>query len=338
MNGWWHRVAEKLALCCLLFVALPRCEAQINLVPNPSFEELEGNCDSLQCCFNIGSRPLHWYSWMNSPDYFNACIPGLGLDSLVDVPQNGWTFQYAWEGEAYVGGVTYYAGENYREYVGAELLQPLQVGCTYELRFQTAPAYGGNYWLVDGTACNNIGMLFTTGSNAWTEVWPPGPDFAFRNHVQLKAEFPITDTASWTLVEGSFTADSAYAYVVLGNIFPDSITSDLPIGNPDPWTGVSYYVIDGVEVIPLDPGCNGLGVQEVGEGSGPQIRWAGETIEMHWEGRAFSAEVLDALGRLVGGSYSAHEVMAVPKPWSAGMYSLRLRSKEEQRLVKFVVW
>ncbi len=324
------------SLACLCFLALPRCEAQ-NLVPNPSFEEREGDCDSLQCCFNVGSRPLHWYSWLNSPDYFNACVPGLGLDSLVDVPQNGWSFQYPWDGDAYVGMVAYYGGESYREYVGTELNDPMQIGCTYQLRFRTSPANNGNYWLISGsTACNNLGMLFTTHSNAWYGI--TGPDFPFRNYAHLRTTLPVTDTTAWTLVEGTFVADSTYQYLVLGNFFPDSLTTAIQLDDADPWYGVSYYLIDGVEVVPLDQGCNGLGLQENRSDEGPDIQWADGRIQIRWYGEGYSAEVMDALGRDVGRLHSSGAWMDMPQPSVGGMYYLRLQGKGKQHVVKFVVW
>ncbi len=334
MNGGWHRAGVWLALCCSLFVASLRCEAQ-NLVPNPSFEEKD-TCP-YTVGFQEGDRPLYWYSWLNSPDYFNACATSLSLDSLVDVPQNAWTFQYAWDGNAYVGMRTYDGGGAYREYVGTELIEPLEIGCTYQLRFWMNPAYGGNYLLINGgTACNNVGMLFTTHSNAWYGT--TGSDFPYRNYAHLRTTVAVADTAAWTMVEGTFLADSAYSYLVLGNFFPDSLTTAIPIGNPDPWTGITYYLIDGVEVIPLDPGCNGLGVQEVVPTDVPSIHWARETIQVQWEGKAYRAEVLDALGRIVKETHSEAARLELPKPTLAGMYYLRIQGKGKQHIVKFVVW
>ncbi len=330
-----ERCAAILAACCSLFVAALHCEAQ-NLVPNPSFE-LKDTCP-YTIGFQEGDRPLYWYSWLNSPDYFNSCAGSLqSIDTLVSVPQNGWTYQYPWEGEAYVGMRTYDGGGDYREYVGTELLEPLVVGCTYQLRFRTNPAYGGNYWLIDGgTACNNIGLLFTTASNAWYST--TGPAFPFRNYAHLRTMALVTDTASWTLVEGTFVADSAYTHLVLGNFFSDSLTEAIPIGNPIPWTGITYYLIDGVEVIPLDKGCNGLGVEEALTTDGPDIQWAGGTIQVRWEKEAYYAEVMDALGRILGKAVSRGEQLDVPKPGTAGVYYLRLVSSEKQRVVKFEVW
>jgi hypothetical protein len=107
MNLRWHGTGLGLLLGCLGFIAFLRCEAQTNLVPNWSFEIPEDSC-SWQCCFNVGSRPLHWFSWMNSPDHFSACAGGSGGDdSLMTVPQNGWSYQLPWDGEAYVGVYAY---------------------------------------------------------------------------------------------------------------------------------------------------------------------------------------------------------------------------------------
>ncbi|MCI1753208.1 MAG: hypothetical protein LKM36_10185 [Flavobacteriales bacterium] len=335
INGGWQRAGLQLAQCCLLFIGFQRCEAQ-NLVPNGSFE-LKDTCP-YTIGFQEGDRPLFWYSWLNSPDYFNACAGSLqSIDTLVGVPQNGWTFQYPWEGEAYVGMRTYDGGGDYREYVGSELIEPLEVGCTYQLRFRTNPAYGGNYWLIDGgTACNNIGLLFTTASNAWYST--TGPTFPWRNYAHLRTVIPIADTASWTLVEGTFVADSAYTHMVLGNFFPDSLTEAIPIGDPIPWTGITYYLIDGVEVIPLEKGCNGLGVEGHLPTGEPTIQWAWGTIQVRWEGEAYKAEIMDALGRIVEKVISKGEQLDVPKPGTAGVYYLRLVSREKQRVVKFEVW
>lgn len=340
MNSGRYMVGLVLALCCSLFVSAPRCDAQ-NLVPNPSFE-LRDTCP-YSVGFQEGDRPLYWYSWLNTPDYFNACAGSLqSIDSLVDVPRNGWTFQYAWEGNAYVGMYAYdgVAGD-YREYVGAELIQPLVVGCTYLLRFRINPADNGTYWLIDGgSACSNMGLLLATSSNAWTapEPWPPGPDFPFRNYAQLKAEVPIGDTATWTSVEGTFVADSAYTHLVLGNFFPDSLTTAIPLDAADPWYGITYYLIDGVEVIPLDSGCNGLGVPDAMSANAPSVQWAEDRIEVYWDGEVYSVQVMDSLGRTVWETESVITDLDLPKPMTEGVYYLRLLGKEKQHIVKFEVW
>ena len=69
MNGRWLCAVLSAALGCLLFV-VPLNSAAQNLVPNPSFEEYEVCPYTIG--FQVGDRPTHWRSWLNSPDYFHA--------------------------------------------------------------------------------------------------------------------------------------------------------------------------------------------------------------------------------------------------------------------------
>lgn len=321
-----------LLLGCLGFVASLRCEAQINLVPNWSFETPEDSC-SWQCCFNVGSRPMHWFSWMNSPDHFSACAGGSGGDdSLMAVPQNGWGYQLPWDGEAYVGVYAYdgYPSE-YREYVGAQLLEPLVPGCAYHLRFRTNPAYGGNYWLFDGGVSNNMGMLLTTTSNAWQGT--SGPPFGFRNFAHLRTPIPVEDTLAWTLVEGTIVADSAYEHLVLGNFFTDALTSGYPNGSST--TDIAFYLIDAVEVVPVDAACHVLGVEEMGSFS-PTVEILPTSVRVRWYG-SIQASVHDAVGRRCAFVSDGADIVEIPFSGSAGLYVLRVESEGRSFVQKFVL-
>lgn len=334
MNLRWPGTCFGLVLGCLGFMAALRCEAQINLVPNPGFELLD-TCP-YTIGFQPGDRPLYWRSWLNSPDYFHACAGQTnGPDSLVDVPLNGWTYQYPWDGDAYVGLYAYdgYSDE-YREYVGVELIEPLQVGCTYQLRFRINPAYDGNYWLVNGGgACDNTGMLFTMGSNAWSTL--TGPPFAYRNYAHLRCAYPVEDTLAWTEVEGTFTADSAYSYLVLGNFFPDSLTDGHPIG--DSWTDITYYLIDGVEVVPITSGCHGVGTME-GSRREPVLWYNGARITVEAPGSAYHVVLSDALGRQVAeGLSTAGGSVVLDAPKIPGLYLVAVFAGGHRSVLKFVV-
>jgi hypothetical protein len=306
-----------------------------NLVPNPSFE-LQDTCP-YTVGFQEGDRPLHWFSWYNSPEYFNACAGTLqGIDTLVDVPLNGWSFQYPWHGDAYVG-VYAYDGvlDEFREYVGAQLVEPLVVGCDYRVRFRTNPAYNGSYWLPNGGgACNNIGLLFTTASNAWNGV--TGPAFGFRNDAHVFSSSVIDDTLEWALVQGVFTADSAYGYVVLGNFFTDALTTGY--ANAGSWTDISYYLIDSVSVIPVDAICHGVGLPEEAILEKPQLRWNEQGVEVRWGRRGLTASISDVTGRQLGPEVKGGGgELLVALPHTAGAYVLKLNYGEQAIVVKFVV-
>ena len=218
-----------------------RCEAQ-NLVPNGSFEFFE-NCPA-GLGLTPGSRPIDWYSWNQSPDYFNSCAGEIGQsDTLVDIPMNGFGYQYPAEGTAYCGLRTFSVQSGYREHIGCMLNEELVVGQTYYLSFRSNLAMWGNYF-GPTRAANNLGMLFTMGSNAWDGNYEE--PFAFRNYAHLYDPVVNTDTVGWTLVSGSFIADSAYQYLVLGNFFEDQYTDTLHVVNSNSLG--AYYFVDDVRV------------------------------------------------------------------------------------------
>lgn len=338
MNGGWQCKTVRLLYCCPLFVAFSHVDAQ-NLVPNHSFEEYE------VCPYTIGfqegDRPLHWYSWLESPDYFHACAGSLqDIDTLASVPQNGWGFQYAWDGDAYVGLYAFYTTDEYREYIGVELLEPLEIGETYQISFRMNLAWGGNYFVQLG-ACNNVGLLFNMTSNAWTAPFPspPGPPFPFRNYAHLYSPSIITDTVGWTLVSGSFTADNAYRYVVLGNFFDNAHTDTLAI--PPGGGEVAYYFIDDVCVSRQKGGCDVTGIDgREGVGlPGAVFDPASGDILLTWPSRVrFSAEVVDMAGRIVGkGDGGSGALRLSATSWCEGVYIARFRYGEERKFIKFVL-
>ncbi len=333
MNGWRCRVAEKLTLCCLLFVVSHHSKGQ-NLVPNGSFE-LKDTCP-YTTGFQEGDQPLYWRTWLNSPEYFNACADASDpLGSYVDVPQNGLGFQYAQDGEAYVGYYAFDVNDQYREYIGVPLTSPLIPGNTYYASFWVNIASSGLDGYVGGE-CNNMGLLFSMHSNAWMAL--TGPDFAFRNYAQLYRSEVLTDTANWTLVSGSFVADSAYQYVVLGNFFDNAHTDVVPI---PPLNGENAYCfIDNVCVSP-NPSCDLNGIDEI-TGPGKATVWVnGATDELiaTWPGHAgYSGEVVDMAGRRIGDlKVGANQLRLSVPGLSGGMYVVWLKQGCARAFVKFVI-
>jgi hypothetical protein len=330
MNGGWHRVGLPLALCCPLFVASLRCEAQ-NLVPNASFEETDTCPYSIG--FQDGDRPLNWSSYLESPDYFNACAGSLqDIDTLVGVPLNGWGYQAAMDGDAYVGFFAGSTTDEFREYVGAQLLEPLVIGQTYHVSFWVNLAWDGSYWYTGG-ACNNVGMLFATHSNTWVE--PNHPAFPFRNYAQVYSATVIADTADWTLVSGSFTADSAYQFVVLGNFFDNAHTLVVPI---PPGAGeVVYYFVDDICVSPDPLGCVSTGIEEIQSPSLATaiIDPASDELVLNWPGQPqFETDVLNLQGQVVKHGRTARLSI---EGLSAGLYVACIKEAGKSAFVKFVI-
>ncbi len=203
--------------------------AQINLVPNPSFE------DTVFC--PLGSNQLnaceHWLNFGNSPDYFNACSnPAFG------VPNSNPGFQYAHTGNAYAGAIffaksTIPNGPNYREPIGIELSSSLIIGQKYFVSFFVVNAGVNN----GSIACNKQGINFYTVP--FDSCCPP----PLINAAKLYNDSILTDTLNWTKISGSFIADSAYQYLSIGNFFNDVNTDTL---STSPFPTYVYYYIDDV--------------------------------------------------------------------------------------------
>lgn len=318
MNDRWPGAGVGLVLGCLLFVAPPRCEAQ-NLVPNHSFEEYD-TCRVVNDVYYPDTGPSGWFSAGWSPDHMLSCLP---YGSFNGVPLNAWSFQYPQDGECYAGVITYRDIPEGREYFMTQLLEPLQIGQRYYASFYASGGWGGyaaNPPLY--LATSGIGMVFTMQSRQW-ELNDPVP--APLNYAHVHSQAIITDTVGWTLVSGSFVADSAYQYVMLGNPFDNASTDTLHFATY-PWMLAGYVLIDNV-CVSIDPdGCPlSVGMDEHGEKRmklypNPAQQWVtldgaepGTQLNVHnmlgsgvWQGRASGRMMQLDVGSWARGTYVLH--------------------------------
>ncbi len=216
-----------LILLILLVLSRPS-HAQLNLVPNPSFE------DTVYCPFGLDQMDAAtgWSSYGNSPDYYNACN-----HFSTSVPNANFGYQFAHSGTAMIGLDTYHkaispVGNNYREYAGVELSMPLQTGTKYYFSFYAVLAER-----YTGFASNNLGLRFFTSSYSFSN---PAP---LDNFSQLKFDSLLTDSINWHKISGSFIADSNYSYVCIGNFYNCLNTDTLVV---TPFTTIAYYYVDDV--------------------------------------------------------------------------------------------
>lgn len=333
-----------LAVTSLLFFVPLRCEAQ-NLVPNPSFE-LVDTCPVFPAVLNYNpeSRPNDWFSFSGSPDYFNACE---GANAFGGVPQNILTFQHAQDGQAY-SGMLAWLPQDHREMIGAELIEPLIIGQTYYGSFWANAAYGGNGTVFAAGACNHMGMLLTMEPYYWTPTQPVfPPEFGLRNYAQIKSDSVISDTVSWTLISGSFVADSAYRYVVIGNHFDNANTTARAIRLVDTvqiWvdTTQAYVMVDNICLTTDHNGCRTS--TEIITRSDPAFNlWpdpCSAEFSLRWNGiQQKKVYVVDQLGRTVfqcrvmGGSGITIPV----NDWAGGLYIVQVIGEGMKYSRKFIV-
>ena len=331
MNGRWP--GAKWLLGCLLFVASSRCEAQ-NLIPNPGFEETD------TCRAILGLSGIHdWYSAYLTPDHLQSCLTYGALNGL---PMNLFTYQEPYEGNSCVGLFTYHKNglSEQREWIMVPLIQPMVQGQTYYCSFRANAAFGGNaeypqIWLAN----SNVGMLFTTNDRHWYYGDPyPAP----LNTAQVFYPQVLTDTVGWTLVSGSFVADSAYTYLMIGNFFSNGLTDTVHFADPSsvfPWYPRGYTLIDAVCVSASPNGCDMS--QAVEEQNADLVvvypNPARDALRVR-KGNGLEARALDALGRLVWmGTIQGDDWVLPVANWARGSYVLQLEGATEMKNFKFVL-
>ncbi len=242
------------AVCNLLFVY---ATAQTNLVPNPSFE-IHDTCPSNQ---GQTSYAVGWSIYRLIAPYYNACaIPSYLYDpSSAGMPANGGGYQYALDGQAYIGVWSYFQqGSDSRAAAGCQLTTTLTIGTKYYVSFWASlSAIDSSYNY--NTATDHLGALFSTVPY---NVSNPSPK---NNHAQVYGTTLITDTVNWTKITGSFVADSAYKYIALGNFFDNAHTNEhfFYTGN-SVGDSTAFYYIDMVCVSTDSLECNTvMGIKDI---------------------------------------------------------------------------
>lgn len=214
------------------------CKAQLNLVPNPSFE------DTINCIYSgLGgvNKCDKWYSCKYSPDYWTGC-------SLVNsIPFTGPSYQYPHSGDKMLGISTYATpivliGGIAREIPGVDLIQPTISGQRYYFSMFLNQAYSNDHDWVILLATNKIGVKLT---NAFYSPLSPPPINNIADYVDTIFH---TDTLNWTKISGSFISNGSFTKLMIGNFFDDAHTDTMNLDN-DSITyqnAVSYFFIDDV--------------------------------------------------------------------------------------------
>lgn len=338
-GGQQHRTWKQALQRVLLALCLTPCASPFlaqNLVPNPGFEEYD-TCQAHE--FGVNG-PLQWFRTNGTPDYLQACLP---YGNFQGLPMNFFTYQEPFEGASCAGIQTYHQNglDQQREWFMASLLEPLVPGQVYYCSFRANAAFGGNHtypqqWLAN----DKVGMRFTTlPMPAWNvgDPFPVPPNHAHILYTQI-----LSDTVDWTLVCGSFVADSAYQYVMIGQFFSNALTDTLqfsPEGIPWYWLPRAYTLVDEVCVTASPEGCDmGQGVGDA-QAEGP-VLFPNPAQDRLIVGQRAGADVqvLDAVGRVLwhGRISSDHWVLEVGA-WARGAYMLRMAHRGKVETQKFVL-
>jgi len=208
-----------------------------NLVKNPSFEQF------INCPLRLGNFDADVKVWSTptegSTDYFNACSTEMGT------PENFNGSQPANFGKGYAG-LYLYAPEDYREYLQAELTEPLEKGKTYRVSFFVSLAERSDF------AVKEFGVLFAKDK---LEI-PLKRELSKKklyqqkgnayNYMEIGYSNFYSDTKDWIQVSTQFTAKGSEKYMILGN-FNTNARTRLFKTKRNAKQG-AYYYIDMVSV------------------------------------------------------------------------------------------
>jgi hypothetical protein len=238
---------KKLFLLCLFFFTSLFFASAQNLVPNPSFEDTFSTTNLLPYMYNLGGvtldgihfiYPKNWEYATQSVDYDNSC----DTSKISSVPYNiGGFKQDNNNGKAYIGlfGRVGHYYPNYREIIGAKLLDSMIIGQKYFIKIDVS--------LSDSSNCgiNKLGVLFSR---------TPFDSITLHNYSQVYTTSIVTKNTNWTTLNFSFISDSVYKYLFVGTFYNNtqtdtSIIPSHPIwhsNNQNPTDCWAYYYIDNI--------------------------------------------------------------------------------------------
>ena len=310
------------------FIIAKYVGAQVNLVPNGSFEEYvhcPDNSNEADSC--IGWRRIKY-----SPDYFNTCAP-----YPVCIPDNSAGYQTAQFGNAYMGLLTYtyFAGSYtlWREVIGTDLIQPMIPGNEYSVSMRVSR---GNWtpMAYNCAASNKLGMRFSTQAYSFSNSFTSPP--AIDNFAQAYVDSIVTDTINWVLLHWNYIADSAYTHLYIGNFFDDSHTDTMVINAPLGQVGDAYYFIDSVNVICEGDDCiSGMSDAEIT----PVNIWydvSHREIQIVGLKKNVGVIVINTNGQVVHKRNAIGDVSLNAKNWTNGIYIIQLKT-EQYALVKKIL-
>jgi OOP family OmpA-OmpF porin len=233
------RIGSTLLLILACASLFGQSEEPRNIVPNPGFE-------------TFGDSPVGWYfkgeDFTRLVKYWSSPT-GASPDAYgpkVRVPSNwadkGFGEQKPHGGNA-MAGITVFGCQDgkphCREYLQAQLLEPLVVGQAYVVECWVAQLPGS-------TAIDNIGFHFAMEKHEETEdkLLKLQPHFKTKDIVEVAPGY-------WKRLSGSFSAGSEAEVLIIGNFFPDEETSIRRIR--DESVKYAYYYIDDVVVRKVPP-------------------------------------------------------------------------------------
>jgi hypothetical protein len=207
---------------------------------------------------------------------------------------------------------------NYRENIYTSLTTPLVRGNTYSVSMYVSHTDNSQ------SSTNNLGLKFAMG-----------PSFPINNIAHVYTSIVITDTMNWTLISGSFVADSAYNYIAVGNFFTDANTTTTVSCASCSFNQHGYY-IDDISVVLTQ---QGEGIENHIEGAGKISVYpnpSSGSINVAYTSNIDELKVSDMLGQVVYEAKPKTTNTALTLT-NAGVYFITLISGTEMSIKKVII-
>lgn len=335
-----------IALVCFGFSV----NAQINLVPNGSFEIL----DSCQDYFygvpvlpGAYSNPQQgWYAGGKySVDFFASCILAPKPNKpLWSAPLNCFGYQNPQHGQNYGGFLNYHAYSNspnpnwnITETFGTNLSDSLIIGQKYYFSMWVSLADSFN------CASNMIGMRLSSKKVYYTSPFTYNTNTATLYFINV-----ITDMQNWTQLKGSFVADSNYKGIYIGNFYECQNTDTSIINNqPFPyWANIpsnpnkclSYYYLDNIK-LSTDSSFVSTDIIENKKISNEVILFPNPTsnfVNIKSSRNIYSVEIYDLLGNILTTKNNDNNIIDI-SDLSNGIYFLKMIDKNNHQIINKII-
>ncbi len=196
-----------------------------NLVPNHSFEDLTNGCPP-DISHNFNGNVSNWYKGgIDSPEIYSMC------NSFMNAPNTPVGIRMPKSGENLAAIFTVWGQNNFSNYIGVQLTQPLQLQKEYYFEMFISLTESSSI------ACHNIGVYFSQNMlwcncNKITNIVPQ-----IENTKQVLA---LDDRENWIKMTGTFVSQGGEEYITIGN-YRDSTSVEQDTLSPiSPW-GLNYY-------------------------------------------------------------------------------------------------
>lgn len=228
-------------------------KSQVNLVPNPSFEQLDSCIVDFQNPFIWPYVPVQlatpWDTLKNGGGGNGGilCNECFNPNPSIGVPKNisggGGSFQQPRTGKGYIY-INFFKkaapAVAWRFYSQTPLTTTLTSNRAYCVTFY---ASFSNRWI---TAIDELSAYFDDGS---IQSVAPAKEALANPQIKSPTGVFMMDTLNWMKIQGSFVANGTESYLTLGNFRTDAATNYTILSGPG---GACEYYIDDVSVIELN--------------------------------------------------------------------------------------